>query len=360
VRLLIYTPAFLPLVGGLEINQATLAAEFQRAGHEVVVVTRTPDGGAGDDLPFRVVRRPGPAELLRWTRWCDVFVQANVSLRGIWPLVLVRRPWVVSHHSWYCRTDGRIAWQDRLKRRLLRRAAASIAVSRAVARDLTTPSTVIENGYRERLFRVIPGVERTVDLVFLGRLVSDKGVDVLLDALALLEREGLAPRLTVVGDGPEAPRLAEQARRLGLGERVHFAGTRTGEDLVELLNRHRVLVVPSRYAEPFGTVALEGIACGCAVVGSERGGLPEAIGPCGRTFRNGDAADLARVLGELLGDPEVQEACRRRAPEHLARHASAAVAAAYLDVLAAVAPRRAAPAAGSDGSDGSDGAGGAA
>ncbi len=344
MKLLISSPAFLPLVGGLELNQATLAAEFERAGHEVVVVTRMPGAGEDDEaLPYRVVRRPGPRELLRWTRWCDVFMQANVSLRGLWPLLLVRRPWVVSHHSWYCRTDGRIAWQDGLKRRLLRYAAASIAVSRAIAEDLATPTTVIENAYRERLFRVLPGVARTEDLVFVGRLVSDKGVDVLLDALVLLAREGLTPRLTVVGEGPEAPRLAAQAERLGLAGRVAFAGTRTGEDLVALLNRHRLLVVPSRYAEPFGIVALEGIACGCVVVGSEGGGLKDAIGPCGRTFGNGDAAGLAHVLGEVLRDPEARAACRLRAPEHLARHASPAVAAAYLEVLEVVA-RRAAPA----------------
>ena len=52
--------------------------------------------------------------MLRWTRWCDVFYQANVALRGLWPLLLVHRPWVVSHHSWYRRPDGRIAHQHRV------------------------------------------------------------------------------------------------------------------------------------------------------------------------------------------------------------------------------------------------------
>ncbi len=56
-------------------------------------------------------------------------------------------------------------------------------------------------------------------------------------------------------------------------------------------------------------MALEGIACGCVVVGSEGGGLKDAIGPCGDTFRNGDAADLARVLGHRLRHPELDAAC---------------------------------------------------
>lgn len=332
MKLLVYSPAFLPQVGGLEIAVATLCDQLAHAGHEVVVATRT--AGATDTAAaYRVVRRPAAPELLRWVRWCDIFFQANVSLRGLWPLLLTRRPWVVSHHSWYCRTDGRIAWPDRLKRWLLRFAAASIPVSPALAADLPTPSTVIPNSYREELFRVLPGIERSNDLVFVGRLVSDKGVDILLEALALLAKGGFEPQLTIVGDGPEAPRLKEQAARLGIAGRVDFLGLRKDCELVEVLNRHRVLVVPSRYREPFGIVALEGIACGCLVVGSEGGGLKGAIGPCGWTFRNGDAGDLARVLGGVLRHPERDAEILRHAGEHLARHSLEVTTRAYLRVL---------------------------
>jgi glycogen(starch) synthase len=336
MRLLVYSPAFLPQVGGLEINVATLSEQFACAGHEVVVVTRTGAQGGEPPAGYRVVRHPSRRELLRWVRWCDVFYQANVSLRGLWPLLLVRRPWVVSHHSWYCRTDGRIAWPDRLKRFLLRFAAASISVSHAMAADLATPSVVIPNSYRDDLFRILPGIERTGDLVFLGRLVSDKGVDLLLKALAILAGEGLEPRLTIVGDGPEAPRLREQAARLGIAGRVDFLGLRQGWEVVEILNRHRVMIVPSRYQEPFGIVALEGIACGCLVAGSEGGGLKEAIGPCGLTFRNGDAGDLARVLGDVLRHPERDGHILRHAADHLAHHSQERVTAAYLQVLEGV------------------------
>ncbi|HEV2856128.1 MAG TPA: glycosyltransferase family 4 protein [Thermoanaerobaculia bacterium] len=328
MRLLLYSPAFLPHIGGIEIKVSMMAGEFQRAGHEVVVVSKTPNP-VPDAFPFPVVRQPAPGELLRWARWCDVFFQFNVSLRGLWPLLLVRRPWVVSHQSWYRQADGRIARQDRLKRFLLRYAAASISVSHAIAEDLGSPSVVIANSYRDDVFHPIPG-ERTGDLAFVGRLVSDKGVDILLEALAQLAGRGLTPRLSVIGDGPEAPRLREQARRLGLEDRIDFLGTRTDEELCRLLNRHRILVVPSRYNEPFGIVALEGIACGCVVVGSEGGGLKDAIGPCGPTFRNGDAGDLARVLEGLLRHPETHEEYLRHGDEHLSRHRADRVAAAYL------------------------------
>jgi glycosyltransferase involved in cell wall biosynthesis len=331
---LLYSPAFLPQIGGLELNVAHLATSLVQRGAQVIVVTTTANPEP-DAYPFRVVRRPRPLRLLSLTRWCEVFVQANVSLRGLWPLALVRRPWVVSHHSWYTRSDGRVAWQDRLKRRLVRHARASIAVSRAIAADLRSPSIVIPNCYRDELFRRLDGVARGRDLVFVGRLVSDKGVDLLLSALAQLRDQGRQPQLTVVGSGPEEGPLRAEAIRLGLEAQVRFLGTRTGEELVRLLNEHRILVVPSRYNEPFGIVALEGIACGCVVVGSAGGGLPEAIGPCGRTFPNGDARSLAAELAELLSDPRAMAGYLSSAPAHLRQHSVARVIGEYESVLRA-------------------------
>jgi glycosyltransferase involved in cell wall biosynthesis len=332
MKILFTARAFLPQIGGLENTTYHLADELVRMGHEVVVLTTTPGDGP-DTFPFRVIRCPGPWETLRWMRWCDVVHQPNLSLKGVWPRFVVRRPWIVSHHSWYRRSDGRIAWQDRLKRRVLRKIEGSVAVSRAMADDLAPPPLVINNAFQDKLFRRLPEVEKSEDLVFLGRLVSDKGIDVLLDALAYLASKGLRPGLTVIGEGPERPGLEVQARRLGLAEQVRFLGTRKGEELVEILNRHRILVAPSRYREPFGTVALEGLACGCAVVGSADGGLIDAMGPCGRTFPNGDAAALADVLADLLSSPEKIQALLARVPEHLANHTGASIARAYADLF---------------------------
>jgi glycogen(starch) synthase len=329
MRLLVYSPAFLPSIGGLELNVANLHAWLARHGFEVTVVTNTP-GLPLPELPFRVVRSPGDTDLLALVRWAEVIHFANMSLRGFWPLLLVRRPWVVSHHSWYCRTNGEIAWQDRLKRWLMRRATASVAVSRAMAEDLGPPTQVIPNCYRSDLFRRIPGVERDRDLLFVGRLVSDKGVDLLLEAVAALSRQGLRPGLDVVGEGPERPQLEARVAELGLS-RVRFHGSVTGEALVRAMNKHRILVVPSRYREPFGIVALEGAACGCAVVASGGGGLADATGPAGLTFANGSVAELAAALERVLvGGWRPDQAAVER---HLAAHHLDVVGARWRELL---------------------------
>ena len=332
MRILLYSPAFHPSVGGLEGFVAMSALGFHERGHEVVVVTTTASAEA-EPFPFRVVRSPGPGELVALVRWCQVFYQANVSLKGLWPLLFVRRPWVVSHHSWYQQSDGRVTWRDHLKYFLLRFAAASVAVSRAMAGRLPAGTAVIPNAYRDDLFVPRAGIERRNDLIFVGRLVSDKGVDLLLEALSALARRGLEPRLTVVGEGPERTALETQTSRLGLGPRVVFRGSLDQDELVGELHRHAVLVVPSRYEEPFGMVALEGIACGLVVVGTAGGGLPEAIGPCGVTVPNGDVEALAEALAGLLSSPRRLAELRAAASEHLARHSRAGMVEAYLAAM---------------------------
>jgi glycosyltransferase involved in cell wall biosynthesis len=192
---------------------------------------------------------------------------------------------------------------------------------------------VIPNPYDHQLFRRIPEVLRDRDLVFLGRLVSDKGCDLLLDALAHLREQGVTPNLSIIGSGPARQALEDQVQRLHLASQVRFIGPQSGETLVRLLNEHRVMIVPSRWNEPFGVVALEGIACGCTVIGSSGGGLPEAIGPCGTTFPNGDFYALAGILNEALTGSHLNWTEPVATMNHLALHNSAHIAHRYLQVL---------------------------
>lgn len=333
MKILLLTHAFYPQIGGLETVARVLADEFTARGHEVRVVTHSsaPPAGDKEHFAYTVHRRPGPRELLGLTRWCDVFFQNNISLQTLWPLLLARRPWIVAHQTWLTRVDGSIGWQDRLKTQLIR-FGSPVAISRAVAAPLPVRAELIGNPYQAEVFGLRPDVPRADALVFLGRLVSDKGADTLLEALAILKNTdpGMTPPLTVVGDGPELPALRALAERLGVAGQVTFVGQQTGETLVRTLNAHRVLVAPSRLAEPFGVVALEGAACGCVVVGSAGGGLPDAVGPCGLLFPNGDAPALSRALRTALTDDSLRERVAAAAPAHLARHSPGEVAAAYL------------------------------
>ena len=323
MKILLGSHHFYPSTGGIETVSNLVAREFVAQGHEVRVVTQTPGDG---DFPFAVHRRPGPLELLRQVRWCDVFLQSNVSLRTLWPLLFIRRRLFIAHHIWITDRHGATGWQERLKRFVLRY-ATSFAISDAIAQSLPVPSIRVGDPYDDKIFKDA-GTARTRELIFVGRLVSDKGAALLLEALKLVPGK---PRLTIVGDGPERPALERHAAQLP--SQVEFAGKQQREQLADSLRQHQILVIPSVWQEPFGIVALEGIACGCVVIGSAGGGLTEAIGRCGLTFPNGDARALADAITRLLDDPAECERLRQNAPGHLARFTPGRVAALYLEAM---------------------------
>lgn len=333
MKILLVSHFFSPSIGGIENISEMLAREFVRAGHEVKLVTDTRyvDGEEGG-FPFPVIRQPSPLQVMRLTRWADIVFHNNISLRMSWPLLIMRRPWVVTHQTWLPKGWSYSGVIGRIKRFVLRW-ATGVAISRAIADDIQTPCLVIHNPYDSETFRLLPDVQKEMELVFVGRLIHAKGLSTLIVALGILKEQGKRPGLTVIGLGSDESDFRKLSDALGLTEQVAFVGPRKGESLAEAVNRHKVMVVPSLWNEPFGIVALEGMACGCVVVGSERGGLQDAIGFGGLTFPNGDSKALAASVELALYNDGTAARCRAAAPEHLAVHSASAVAHRYLELF---------------------------
>jgi glycogen(starch) synthase len=114
---------------------------------------------------------------------------------------------------------------------------------------------------------------------------------------------------------------------------VKFVGVRQPSEIAAILNAHNILVVPSVCQEAFGLVALEGLACGCVVVGADSGGLPESTGQCGVIVPGDDSDALAHAVADLLRNPAQMVELRSRAPSHLSRFTRRACASAYLRLL---------------------------
>jgi glycogen(starch) synthase len=331
VKILISSYVFSPSVGGIETVSALLAPEFVSAGHEVILITHT---RADDGLtwPFQVIRRPGLRRLIELVGWCDVYFQNNISLSYAWPLLLVSKPWIIAHHTWLGRFQGDRDWKGEIKRTLLKY-GTNATISRPVACDIPVPSTIVGNPYSKNLFKDRPYIARERELVYLGRLVSDKGVDLLLESMAQLRTQGLHPRLTIIGSGPEEIPLRRLAKERQIEDQVDFLGSKGHEEISRLLNAHEVLVVPSQWPEPFGIVALEGLASGCVVVASQAGGLPEVVGRCGVTFSIRNIEELTECLSRLLTQPELRQRLLRGVGEHLKQYEPATVAARYLAIF---------------------------
>ena len=328
MRILIASCLFSPSVGGVETVVALLAEEFQKNGHEVRVATFT--AGPKEARTYQVVRMRNMFEIYSHVRWSDIVVQPNLSLKLFWPTLIFQRPTYITHQQWYHSANGRDRLLDKFKR-FLCRFVKNITISQAMQDHLGQPSKIISNPYDSSTFFEDKQVKRQASIVCVSRLVSDKGVDVLLRALKILENE--APICSVVGEGPELVKLKSLVADSSLQDKVIFLGTLRGEDLRNELNRHVLMIVPSRNPEPFGIVALEGIACGCVVIGTEDGGLKEAIGPCGVTVPNNNEQALADAIKTLLNNRAAQDAYRSKADLHLKRHTAENVASSYLEII---------------------------
>lgn len=333
MKILLCSHVFAPAVGGIETVSALLAEQFTRMGSAVTVVTQTP--GEPISSAYEVVRRPTLRKLRALCRESDIVFQSNLSLRTLLPLLLCGKPIVITHHTHLMRFDGRLGWKGWVKRALLWR-RHNISVSKAMAKSLPVRSVVIGNPFESQEFTPCgadwPNQNRDKDIVFLGRLVSDKGCDLALRALALLKADGMHPSFTVIGDGPEREALERLAAELEIADQVDFRGM-VREGRGREVARHRIMIIPSTWAEPFGLVALEGLAAGCVLAVSNAGGLPEAAGPCGLLFPHGDVAAMAAVLKRLLTDSELRQELLAERDRHLQRFQPENVARQYLAIF---------------------------
>ncbi len=158
-------------------------------------------------------------------------------------------------------------------------------------------------GVDTRIFRPM---ERRTDpatfrVAYAGRFVPEKGLNVLLKAVALL---GPRVELWLIGDGPQRAALQALAQDLRIGERVRWIPPVPPERMPELLAQVDVVVLPSRttpvWKEQFGRILVEAMACGVPVVGSDSGAIPEVVGGAGLIFPEGDVEALANQLGRLV------------------------------------------------------------
>lgn len=340
MKILFLSHKFYPDIGGIEVNSEILADHFSKAGAEIHLATWSVASGAETkNFPFQVIRNPGAFQLIKEHKWADVVFENNPSLRLSWPLIFLRKPHVIAIHTWINRGSGKISFRDKLKLKWLKRADAVIAVSRLLKDGTFSEATVIENSYDDQLFRRIEEVKKNRDFVFLGRLVSDKGADMAIQLIQMLKEwyrkqngsEQIS--LTIIGEGPERKHLEDLVQQLRLNNYVKFTGALSGEALVKCLNKHRYMLVPSRWKEPFGIVALEGIASGCLPIVSDGGGLPEAVGPAGLVFERNNIHSLFEKVVHLMEDPEQEKEIRSHFQEHLMKHTSKVVSDRYMEII---------------------------
>jgi glycosyltransferase involved in cell wall biosynthesis len=223
------------------------------------------------------------------------------------------RPGLVCHDS------GCLPWRDWLplmgQLKLYRRwihvfdvtVANSIATQQRLMAEGIGPAEVIPNGVP--VPELSSGVGDVPTVAFAGRLVREKGVDILLQAFAQVRRQIADAKLIICGDGPERQSVLNLIRELGLSGSVVMRGFVPPEETKAVFRSAWVTAVPSIWEEPFGLVAVEAMMLERAVVASATGGLLEIVehGRTGLLVAPGNSEELAAALLELLRNRQLAE-----------------------------------------------------
>jgi glycosyltransferase involved in cell wall biosynthesis len=349
MKLLLHSHYFAPSIGGVESAVQSLAAgisDYYGPDGEkidVTVVTNTPRGSYQDQiLSFRVVRQPSFFQLGQLIRGTDVVHIAGPALSPMSIAWVLRKPFVIEHHGYQAICPNGLFLQEptrsvcvghfqaghygecfrclnsetsRLRsglrlfsmfpRNWLTRAATlNLAISNYVRDRHRLPGTrVVYYGIEDPVpLRTGDEPARRVIMAFVGRFVSEKGLPVLLQAVALLKREGLDFEVRLIGDGPERGNLEDIIRREDLGNIVKVAGFLRGEEMVKALSDVRVVVIPSVCEETAGLAAIEQMMRGRLVIASNIGGLGEVVGDAGLRCEPGNVDSLASCMKSVILD----------------------------------------------------------
>jgi glycosyltransferase involved in cell wall biosynthesis len=340
MRICLYTETALPKLGGQELVVDALARNLLELGHQPVVLAQRPRGHWRVDdshLPYPVVRHPRFWSTHRFVAWYRHWLLRLHRRQGfdvlhchsVYPcgyLAALSReqlgtPVVITSHGGDVHAGNARLRKHGLPERFalaLRSADALVAISRFTANAFQAlspqlpPIAMIPNGVDlapfaqrpERPPNLSPRIRAGEYLFFLGRLHRRKGIDVLLDAVAILRQRHPQVQLVVAGDGDERPSLEAQVERLGLSEHVVFVGSVRGETKTWLLQNSRCQVVASREWESFGLVVIEAFAAGRPAVVSDLPGMSDLITPeqTGSIVPRENAPALAAALAPLLAD----------------------------------------------------------
>jgi Glycosyltransferase len=153
-------------------------------------------------------------------------------------------------------------------------------------------------------------------ILLYGRMMAGKGEDVLIKALSILKDKGIIYRAIICGPSPNKDYPSSLIKFYTLENQVVYVGPQTAEELVKLITRSSIVVVPSTYEEMFGQTAIEAMYFGKSVIASNTGGLAEVVKNFGILIPPNDPYALAEAIHELMSDKNKIEKLGKKAKEY--------------------------------------------
>jgi len=352
MRIAYWLPAFLPDIGGMEVLAAKTLPVFKEKGYDPVIITAY---GSYQNLPEVTEYKGIPVYRFHFRE-----VLGNKDLAGI--LKIKKRinniiaefkpelthfnfsdPWIYFHLSSNSadaaptittlhRSVAEFGTsKDSALGKLLRGSQWVCGVSQIILDDARTAipeigerSSVIYNGLEIPDVEPVPLPFDSPVLLCMGRLIQDKGFDLALKAFSRIHHSYPNLKMIVAGDGNSKLELQQLTKELGVDDKTEFTGWIDPDLIPKLLNRATIVIIPSRWREPFPLVALQTGLMARPVVATRAGGLPEAIidGETGYLFEMENVEQIADALRTLLDSPTASQEMGNNARKHIQKEFS--------------------------------------
>ena len=332
MKILITSYSFLPRIGGIENVTKLLAEGFTEKSCQVKVLTDTIEQSKDNySYPYEVIRKPKIKDIYNAILWSDLIFQNNISLRYIWLNLFIRKPSVVTFHIWL---DSKNVFIKIFKTIISKTFNKRLVVSNSLQKKLPFKTILIENPYDNEIFTNSILEKRDLkSLVFVGRLEKSKGCQTIINALGELRKKNKLYNLTVIGEGSFKKNLEDLTKNLKIENQINFIGRRNPLEVSNILRKSNLMIIPSLWEEPFGIVALEGLACGCKIICSRTGGLVEAINENGYFFNKGNHIELANIIENFENTSYFEFINRKKVESHLKNFKKEVVTNKYLGIF---------------------------
>jgi glycogen synthase len=302
LRILYWTQLFRPYIGGVEVLSNKLLPAIKKLGYEFCIVTshgslKLPDTDEFDSMPVHRFNFQSSLQNKNVDEiFCNIKRLKNLKEEFKPDVVHINftDPSIFFHFKTMSKEKTLVTFHLSVENNSSEKDSLLLQTLE-VSDWITTPSKAI----MDELIKINPKVEEYCSVVNLGldepevksskisfspatllcfgRVVNEKGFDLAIEAVSLISKKYPAIKLIIAGDGPAKNDLIQLAKNLGIQKNVDFLGWVNPDEIPNVINKSSIVIVPSRWKEAFGLVALQAMQMNRPVIAASTGGLPEII-----------------------------------------------------------------------------------
>jgi glycosyltransferase involved in cell wall biosynthesis len=328
MKILFISSTFYPSIGGIQTFSQYLIKYLIKKKNNVILITNTKmNKNEKKKFNYQIFDKPNQKKINKLHDWANIIFHNHLSIRLSSIKFRHFKKTIITTQYWL---GDRFSLIKFFKRIFLILCSQRIFISKAIMDHVNLNGKIFFNFYNEKIFfKIKPFTKRKKQIIFVGRMTDEKGVEILLKAITEIKNLLKINEVTFIGSGDELKSYIILSKELKVFKYINFIN-RSHKSLRGYFNNHKIHVVPSK-KEPFGIVALEGNASGCISILSNNYGLAEFDKKTFQFFESNDYISLSRTLIKNIKKPSIPKNVNRK--NNLSKYQLSHIGKKYLSIF---------------------------